>query len=107
RRTQQTADIIAREHGFGSRRIKRDEHIYQASAEDLLRIIRSTASKVEHLAVVGHNPGISELVKLLVGDSAAELGTGMACTMAFDIRMWSNIGPGLATDVRYERPPAQ
>ena len=79
RRTQQTADIIAREHGFGSRRVKRDEHLYLAAAEDILKVVRATGPKVEHLAVVGHNPGISELLKLVAPDcGVTELATG-AC----------------------------
>jgi phosphohistidine phosphatase len=105
RRTQQTADIIAREHGFGSRRVKRDEHLYLATAEDILKVIRNTGPKVEHLAVVGHNPGISELLKLLAPDAGIpELATGAMCTMTFKVTMWNSIAIGGAKDVEYEAP---
>jgi phosphohistidine phosphatase len=107
RRTQQTADIIAREHGFGSRRVKRDEHLYLASAEDILKVIRGTGPKVEHLAVVGHNPGISELLKLIAPDcGVAEIATGACCTMTFKVTMWNSIAIGGAKDVHYEAPPS-
>lgn len=107
RRTQQTADIIAREHGFGSRRVKRDEHLYLATAEDILKVIRNTGPKVEHLAVVGHNPGISDLLKLLAPDAGIpELATGAMCTMTFKVTMWNSIAVGGAKDVEYEAPPS-
>jgi phosphohistidine phosphatase len=107
RRTQQTADIIAREHGFGSRRVKRDEHLYLASAEDILKVIRGTGPKVDHLAVVGHNPGISELLKLLAPTAeVTDLATGACCTMTFKVTMWNSIALGGAQDVKYEAPPA-
>jgi phosphohistidine phosphatase len=107
RRTQQTADIIAREHGFGSRRVKRDEHLYLATADDILKVIRNTGPKVEHLAVVGHNPGISELLKLLAPDAGIqELATGAMCTMTFKVTMWNSLAVGGAKEVEYEAPPS-
>jgi phosphohistidine phosphatase len=107
RRTQQTADIIAREHGFGSRRVKRDEHLYLATAEDILKVIRNTGPKVEHLAVVGHNPGISDLLKLLAPEAGIpELATGAMCTMTFKVTMWNSVAIGGAKDVEYETPPS-
>lgn len=107
RRTQQTADIIAREHGFGSRRVKRDEHLYLATAEDILKVIRNTGPKVDHLAVVGHNPGISELLKLLAPEAGIpELATGSMCTMTFKVTMWNSVAVGGAKDVEYEAPPS-
>jgi phosphohistidine phosphatase len=107
RRTQQTADIIAREHGFGSRRVKRDEHLYLATAEDILKVIRNTGPKVEHLAVVGHNPGISELLKLLAPEfGIPEIATGAMCTMCFKVTMWNSVAVGGAKDVEYEAPPS-
>ena len=105
RRTQQTADIIAREHGFGSRRVKRDEHLYLATADDILKVIRGTGPKVNHLAVVGHNPGLSELLKLLAPDaSVTELATGAMSTMVFSVTMWNSIAFGGAKDAKYEAP---
>jgi phosphohistidine phosphatase len=107
RRTQQTADIIAREHGFGSRRVKRDEHMYLATAEDILKVIRNTGPKVEHLAVVGHNPGLSELMKLMAPDvGVAELATGACCTMTLNVTMWNSVALGGGRDAKYEAPPS-
>ena len=105
RRAQQTADIIGREHAMSARRVKHDEHLYLASADDILKVIKATGPKVQHLALVGHNPGLSDLARALAPDAVANgLATGAALTMTFNIRTWNGIAPGAAKDVEYEAP---
>jgi phosphohistidine phosphatase len=106
KRTQQTAEIVARLLGLATRRVKSMEQLYLARAETILSLAQATGPKVHHLAIVGHNPGISELARNLAGEAAhvAELGTGAACTLTFNDTSWSNVrGPALET-VRYDAP---
>ena len=57
--------------------------------------------------IVGHDPGISELAKLLAPQAGLEdLATAVACTMRFDVESWADLMPGEAQEVRCEsRPP--
>ena len=66
RRTQQTADIVARELSLPARRVRHEEALYLASAADMLKLVQATGPRVAHLLVVAHNPGVSELVQLLL-----------------------------------------
>ncbi|HXN79752.1 MAG TPA: histidine phosphatase family protein [Steroidobacteraceae bacterium] len=105
RRTQQTADIVARELSLPARRVVREEALYLASATDLLKVVQGTGPRVAHLLLVAHNPGVSELVQLLVPHgSAGGLATAAVCSIAFDTTHWTAIGVAAVTDVQRETP---
>ena len=73
-----------------------ESRIYDAEADDILAVIAETDSKIETLAVVGHNPGVHELAALLAGSGDANaqdrlaLGfpTAGVAVIAFDSRDW-------------------
>jgi phosphohistidine phosphatase len=50
-----------------------DERLYEASASDLLEVIRATEPPVGTLLVVGHNPGLEELAHRLVASGEADI----------------------------------
>jgi phosphohistidine phosphatase len=105
RRAQQTAEIIVRKLDLAQRRVKAQEALYLATNDDILALVRGTGPKVEHLAIVGHNPGISEVAKHLApGVITADLTTGAACALTFTARSWANIAPPAARAVQFEPP---
>ena len=108
RRTQQTAEIVARMLGLPSRLIKPEEQLYLARAAVILERARGTGPKIEHLAIIGHNPGISELARSLAPEdvSMPELSTAAACTLTYPVNSWADISARAARAVRYE-PPAR
>jgi phosphohistidine phosphatase len=106
RRTQQTGEIIARELSLPSRSVLREEGLYLAAAPDTLVIAQRTGPRVTHLMLIAHNPGLSELLRLLVprGKSKA-LGTAALCSLTFDCSEWGGICAAAVTDVHCESPP--
>ena len=108
RRTQQTADIVARELSLPARRVRREEALYLASAADMLKLVHATGPRVAHLLVVAHNPGVSELVQLLLPQrGTVGMATAAVCSIAFDATHWSAIASAAVTDVQREKPPAR
>ena len=108
RRTQQTADIVARELSLPARRVRREEALYLASASDMLKLVYGTGPRVAHLLLVAHNPGVSELAQLLQRQhGSAGLPTAAVCSIAFDAAQWAVIGSATVTDVQREKPPAR
>lgn len=107
RRTQQTAEIVARELGVASRRVKATEQLYLARAETILALAQATGPKVRHLAIIGHNPGISELTRTLAPPDAqiAELTTASACTLTFTVDSWERLSGLAARAVEYKPAP--
>jgi phosphohistidine phosphatase len=108
RRTQQTADIVARELSLPARRVRREEALYLASAADMLKLVHATGPRVAHLLVVAHNPGVSELVQLLLPQrGTVGMATAAVCSIAFDATHWNAIGSAAVTEVQREKPPAR
>jgi phosphohistidine phosphatase len=108
RRTQQTADIVARELSLPARRVRHEEALYLASAADMLKLVHATGPRVAHLLVVAHDPGVSELVQLLLPQrGTAGMATAAVCSIAFDATHWSAIASSAVTDVQREKPPAR
>ncbi|PSC05207.1 phosphoglycerate mutase [Alsobacter soli] len=64
-RTRQTWEQAAK--ALGDTPVKQDPRIYEAEAEDLLAVVRDTDPKVRTAAIVGHNPGMAEFARRLVG----------------------------------------
>lgn len=108
KRTQQTAEIVGRVLGLATRRVKLVEQLYLARSEVILSLALATGPKARHLAIVGHNPGISELASELAPDDAqvAELSTGAACTLTFADASWPDIR-GPASDAVVYAPPSK
>jgi len=105
RRTQQTAEIIAGKLDLAARRIKAHETLYLATLDDILSFVHGTGPKVAHLAIVGHNPGISELAKYLApGVITMDMPTGAACALTFTARSWTGLHPPAARAVQFQPP---
>jgi len=106
KRTQQTAEIVGRILGLATRRVKLVEQLYLARAEVILAFIQQTGPKVHHVAVVGHNPGISELARSFApnDEPLAELSTGAACTLTFATGSWATLAGPASNAVRYDPP---
>ncbi|MFL6599935.1 MAG: SixA phosphatase family protein [Steroidobacteraceae bacterium] len=107
RRAQQTANIVVRELGVPARKLRIDEGLYLAPAEEILRVTWMTGPRIPHLLIVGHNPGITELASLLAPTSHIELTTAAMCSLTFDARIWGDVKADNLLDVRSESPPAR
>lgn len=104
-RTQHTAEIFAAAFKLPERWLKTDERLYLARPENILRVIADADPRIEHLMVVGHNPGISQLARELSGNSAVEtLATGAVCSMALEAEAWSDVDVAAVGDVVVEAP---
>jgi phosphohistidine phosphatase len=105
RRTQETAEIIAGKLDLTARRIKAHETLYLATLDDILSFVHGTGPKVAHLAIVGHNPGISELGKYLApGVITMDMPTGAACSLTFTARSWTTLHQPAARAVQFQPP---
>ena len=98
-----TTETLARvEEGFGASFEKVEEpNIYLAESGTLVDLIRSAPAKSERLMVVGHNPGMQELVRALANgprdlreEAAAKFPTGAMAEISFDVGYWSDVTPG-------------
>ena len=68
-RAKQTAEAVCRSMGVKPKNIVWDERVYAASVSQLLEVLREYKKKPESLMLVGHNPGLEDLLVYLVGDT--------------------------------------
>jgi phosphohistidine phosphatase len=100
RRTLQTAEIIAHELQIPERHVRQDELLYLAAPDTIMKVIHATGPRIEHLMIVGHNPGISALANALAPQAhLGEFATAAACTLDFNVRAWSAVTTDSAQNV--------
>src|ERR1044072_6031642 len=66
-RTRETIELIKETAKFRGE-VRYDERIYEATVSQLLEVIAQVDSDRESVLLVGHNPGIEELLTLLTGE---------------------------------------
>jgi phosphohistidine phosphatase len=87
-----------------------DEHIYLASVETLLDIVRAADDGHGRLLIVGHNPGMEQLALLLAEGGAlrdriaAKYPTGALAELRFDGPGWRDVAAGAGRLERFIRP---
>lgn len=99
-RTRQTVtavqEILEREIA-----VQVDERIYEASVRDLLDSIAAAPNECDHLLVVGHNPGMEELVAALCSGDGGRLGVAMPTAglahLTLSLNNWSKVIPRSGT----------
>ena len=67
-RARQTAALFAEAAGLGGE-LRYDERIYEASALQLLEVVAQADDGADAVLLVGHNPGLEELILLLTGET--------------------------------------
>jgi phosphohistidine phosphatase len=97
-RARQTLEYVL--PGLGQPQVSTEGSLYAASAGTLLTRVQALPDEVEEAMLIGHNPGLQELVLLLAEQgelrdrAAAKLPTGALATLEADTRGWSEIEPG-------------
>jgi phosphohistidine phosphatase len=89
-----------------------DQRIYLASAATLLDLVRELPDAAERVLLTGHNPGLEELVLLLVPDDRnparddveIKFPTASLAEMRFAVDSWEQVSPGKAELIRFVRP---
>jgi phosphohistidine phosphatase len=71
--------------------IRQEPRLYHASAETMLTIVQKLTDKVDTIMLVGHNPGLTDFVNELTGESIANVPTCGMVAITFTASEWSAI----------------
>lgn len=77
--------------------------IYEADSTMLLQLISQIENSANSVLVVGHNPGIEELVQLLTNHSE-QMSTCTLAKISLDTDEWSRVSEGSGTLEQLVRP---
>ena len=100
-RTLATADIFAEHLSLGQPHT--DKSIYDASEGTLVKVVNQLPGQHDFIGLVGHHPGISQLVYYLTGEMR-EMETCAAVLIEFDLEEWSAIGKESGKITYYSSP---
>ncbi len=104
RRTVEAASALAEPLGVSPDRIVTRKDLYLCSPDTLLNTVQELEDGVDHAALLGHNPGVSDLLTLLVGAAAPSFSNGAIAQVEFDVLHWIDAAPGRATLLRFDVP---
>ncbi len=109
-RVRETIEAFERGIGFGLEP-RFEPRIYLASAATLLEVVQATNDKVQRLLMVGHNPGLEDLVLMLAGGNDAlraeaevKYPTATVAVLDCDVKHWADLDDGCAKLNAFVRP---
>ena len=109
-RARETAETVAKSMGYDTGNIFWNESVYMADVSELLDAIATTPDECTRLMVVGHNPGLEDLVFYLtkevdIPDDGKVMPTATVAVMSTE-RDWADLEhasckPGVIVRGRY------
>lgn len=91
-RARQTAALVAGAAGFDAE-LRHDERIYEATSARLVEVVSQADESADALLVVGHNPGLEELIERLTGESR-RMPTAALARVQLDVERWAKLRDG-------------
>lgn len=90
-----------------------DRRVYLASASTLLDVIHDLPRETTSVLLIGHNPGLEDLILALIPDRAGDalrdsveekFPTAAIAVMTFEVAEWAAVRADSGTLVRFTRP---
>jgi phosphohistidine phosphatase len=96
-RARTTAQAVAKAAGY-SRQVIADPSLYHAKPEDVIDVLNGVADDAHTVLIVGHNPGLEEVVRLLTGEHH---GLVTAALVALDVPIdrWNELDGTIAASI--------
>ena len=94
-RTRETAELVLQEANLNIQP-RFDKRIYEASLRDLLQVISEIDDDKQVAILIGHNPGLEELLASLTGETRP-MPTCALAKIVFDVESWKEVRAGEGT----------
>lgn len=94
RRTRQTAAHVTRILGGNTDSVVVDQRLYLANPADLMLVLGEQPDSADTLLLVGHNPGLTDMIARLSGKWIAGLQTCGFAELVFDCDRWIELDWG-------------
>ncbi|NWF50800.1 MAG: histidine phosphatase family protein [Ignavibacteriaceae bacterium] len=104
KRAIRTAEEIAKKINYNLSAIKADERIYEASRNELLKVLREIEKDVDVIFLVGHNPGLTFFANFLSGSEIENIPTCGIVEFNFKGSDWEDLDIDSCSLVSFEYP---
>ncbi len=88
-RARETIELVRASSGIDGE-LRFDERIYEASVSRLLEVVAGLDERAQSALLVGHNPGMQELIEALTGEGR-HVPTAALARIELDISRWSEV----------------
>lgn len=105
RRARETAELVKEAAGFDAE-MRFDDRVYEASPQTLVRVLAETGEEHKSAMLVGHNPGMEGVIRLLTG-SSEPMPTAAAAVLKIDLPGWSSLDADVGGVEGIYRPKAE
>ena len=104
-----TAEKTCKVMGLGTQHIHTDKDVYEAGLQDLLQVLAGCPGEVNRVLLVGHNPGLEQLLEYLVAGQVPDTADGKLLPTATLARLampadWQQLKSGCAVLKSISRP---
>jgi len=72
-----------------------DDRIYDAGVSELLDVVQELEDFQDTVVLVGHNPGLSEFLQVLLDSDHASMPTASVAVVSFDVPEWVDVVAGI------------
>jgi phosphohistidine phosphatase len=102
-----TAEAMAEELDYPWDGIVAEEKLYDAAAEGMLTVIEEQDDWIDHLMVVGHNPGLTALTNMLSRYDLENVPTCGVVELAYSVDRWMDIAEARPVQFAFDYPKKQ
>lgn len=103
-RAYSTAKKFAEVFGYDKKQIQIEEVLYGAATHEILDVIQAVDDKYNCVALVGHNPDLTQFNNFLNDTYIDNIPTTGIVSINFDINSWKDIDRGVGKLVFFEYP---
>jgi phosphohistidine phosphatase len=99
-----TAEIIAEEISYPVDEIVVDDRLYGAGLHTLIEVITGLDDSLDSVVLLGHNPGMSDLVDTISPNLVGSLPTCGIVRFELDVASWTQAMDATALEAEYDFP---
>jgi len=103
-RAMTTARLIMAELGCPEQLLIQAQQLYGATVNELLNVTHRLPDEKSHIALVAHNPGLTEFCNYLSGEYIANLPTCSIACITFELETWQAVFRNTGNLSRFEYP---
>ena len=100
-RTKTTAEIFA--DALKLPNPNTEKSIYEATQQTWLKVINRLSNQYDYVAIVGHNPGVADILYYLTGE-VRDVHTSTIALIEFDLDDWAEISGNTGKLTYYSSP---
>ncbi len=103
-RALSTCEIVCKQLGIDELQIETNSNIYEASYQQLLKIINNNDNNFDKVAIFGHNNAVTDLTVYLTDADIFNIPTSGMVLISFPFDDWKMVSKGTGKVVFYEYP---